>query len=252
LRELIVSALLTQYAADHKIIVTDEEKEKEFDRVRKSYPDDLTFRASLTTEGQTLDEWKARLSQSVLERKVFANLTPTTSTIEKTAELEARKYYESHSAEFDRPAEIHLQQILVAKEDDAERISHALKAGGVSFASMAKKYSLSPDAVDGGDVGYIAKGVVAAFDGAFNLKPGQLTGVVKSSYGFHIMKVLDKRPAGRLPFEKVKERLLREALGKKQQATFDQWLEGAVKAAKIERNDTLLDRIKVRTEAEDE
>ncbi len=248
IQEFIVSALLEEYASAHNIEVSESDLLNELDHIRKTYPDDLTFKAALATEGQSLEEWKEALKKTLLERKVFATLTPPN---DQSLDNEARQFYETHKDDFVRPAQIHLQQIVVTREDDAERIFHKLKFG-VSFTSLAQKFSISPDGAQGGDVGWIGKGTMPAFDMAFNVSVGQTSAIVKSSYGFHIMKVLDKRPAGHLTFEQVKPRLIREVAAKKQQAAFNQWLESAIKSAKIERNDTLLEKIRVRTEGAEE
>jgi parvulin-like peptidyl-prolyl isomerase len=250
LRDYIVATLLEQYAKAHGITVTPQEIDDEFDRVRKTYPDDLSFKASMASDGVSIDEWRKGLAHRLLERKVFALLTPS-ATVDKAAEEEARKYFENHKAEFNSPAQIHLVQIVVPKEDDAERILQKLKAGA-SFSDMAKRFSVAPEGKKGGDLGYVDKGTLSIFDGAFSLKMGQVSPVIKSSYGFHIMKVLDKKPEGHASFDKVKAKLIRRVLADRQQAAFSHWLEEAVKDAKIQRNDALLDKIKVRTEGEGE
>lgn len=249
LNEFIIATLLRQQAITKGLSVSDEEFEKEFDRVRKSYPDDLTFKAALAEEGASLADWSAHLRQSLLEKKAFTVIGPE---IKETQLLEeAKEYYSSHKNEFQRPAQVHIKQIVVAKLDDAERIHHSLKTGA-SFEELAKKYSISPDASNGGDIGFISKGVVPAFDTAFNLRPGQLSGVVKSSYGFHILKLVDKRSAMLLTFDQAKDRILPRLLSKKQQESFNLWLENAIRSAKIERNDVLLNKLTVRTEGTQE
>ena len=249
LQELLVSALLRQEAKKRGITVTEEDVTKEFDRLRKNYPDDLTFRAALADEGMTAGEWRETLGRSLLEKKVFDAMNEDDAKADKDLEERARRYHAEHKAEFSRPAQVRLQQILLTKEDDAERLLKKLQKG-LSFSDLAKKFSVSPDAKNGGDVGYISKGVVPAFDPAFNLKPGQLSGVIKSSYGFHIMKVLDKRPPTVLSYEQARERIIRALRADRQQARFRSWLEETTKSSKIERNDNVIEKIKIHTEGQ--
>lgn len=68
IQEFIVSALLEEYATAHNIEVSDSELLNELDHIRKTYPDDLTFKAALATEGQSLEEWKAALKKTLLEK----------------------------------------------------------------------------------------------------------------------------------------------------------------------------------------
>jgi len=251
IKEFIVSALLSQYAKAHNISVGDGELLQEFDQVRKTYPDDLTFKAALATEGISIDEWKSDLRQTLLERKCFASLDPASQQSEKEDEKSAHQLYDLNKDDFVRPAQIRIQQIVVSREDDGERLLHKLKSGA-SFTSLAQKFSISPDSAQGGDIGFLSKGVTPAFDSVFGQPVGYLSGIVKSNYGFHIIKVLDKRPAGHLTFDQVKSKLMRQAAEKRQQRVFNSWLESAVKSAKIERNDTLLEKVRVRTEGAQE
>jgi peptidyl-prolyl cis-trans isomerase C len=250
LKEFIVSALLSQYAKEKGLSVSDEEVMKELDRIRKTYPDDLTFKAALASEDKNIEDWKKELSQTLLERKAFSTLAPELPNQDKIYEGEAKRYYDAHKSDFQHPAQVKLQQILVPTEDDAERILHSLK--GAPFSDLAKKYSISPEGISGGDLGYVSKGLNPAFDAAFNLKVGQVSPIIKSSYGFHIIKVLDKKPSGIEPFEKVRLKLIRAEESKREQVIFDDWLANTAKSAKIERNDSLLEKIKVRTEGEGE
>ena len=247
LREFAVSTLLSQFAKAHHIEVSEAEVNDAFDKVRKTYPDDLTFKAALAADGQTMEEWKESLKKTLTERKVFETLDADPASMEQ----DARNYYNAHKTEFNRPAQIHLEQILVAKEDDAERLFHKLKSGA-SFSDIAKKFSISPEGAGGGDLGYISKGMVPVFDKAFDLAPGQISAVTKSSYGFHILKVLDKRAAGAIPYEQAKKGIIRRLAAQHEQNVFSQWLDGAIKEAKTERNDALIDKIRVRTEGEQE
>ena len=245
IQDFVVSTLLTQFAQSHGVTVTPQEVLDEMDRVRKSYPDDLTFKASLATDGQSLEDWKNRIGQSLLEKKAVAAMGGANLTT-STDEPLARKYYSDHKEEYNKTAQIHLFQIVVSKEEDALQILQKLKSG-FAFEVLAKKFSVSPDARKGGDVGYISKGVVPAFDAAFNLPIGKISGIIKSSYGFHIMKILDKKKPTISPFEHEKNRIIGALRASRQQEAFSKWLADAVKVAKIERNDMVLDQIKVKT-----
>jgi peptidyl-prolyl cis-trans isomerase C len=245
INEFIVNALLRQKSQHEGASISDDELDLEFEKIRKSYPDDITFKAALAENSASIKEWRENLRKSLLEKKAFALLSPVATDSE--ALKDAHAYYDSHKAEFQRPQQVHIKQIAVAKRDDAERILKALKSG-TSFDSLAKKYSISPDAARGGEIDYISKGAVPIFDSAFNLRPGQLSSVIDSSYGFHILKLIDKKSAMLLTFEQAKPIITRRILGQKQQSAFSAWLETNVKSAKIERNDDLLNKLTVHTE----
>ena len=123
---------------------------------------------------------------------------------------------------------------------------------GESFEALAKKFSISPDAAEGGDIGFVPKGVIGVFDTVFNYKTGQISPVLKSSYGFHFIKVIDKISATQMNFEQAKKKIYEVISSEKQQAAFTLWLETAIKNAKIEKNEWLINKISVRTEGTQE
>jgi peptidyl-prolyl cis-trans isomerase C len=130
--------------------------------------------------------------------------------------------------------EVRARHILVEKEDDAKAIAEQLK-GGADFATLAREKSKDPGATDGGDLGYFTKDqMVPEFaDVAFKMYPGQLSNPVKSQFGWHIIKVEDKRTKQPPEFEKVKDQI--EAyVARKAQSEFVAKLR---QTAKIERLD---------------
>jgi peptidyl-prolyl cis-trans isomerase C len=130
--------------------------------------------------------------------------------------------------------EVRARHILVEKEDEAKAIADQLK-GGADFATLAKEKSKDPGGADGGDLGYFTKDqMVPEFaEVAFKMYPGQLSNPVKSQFGWHIIKVEDKRTKQPPEFEKVKGQL--EAyVARKAQSEFVAKLR---ETAKIERLD---------------
>jgi peptidyl-prolyl cis-trans isomerase C len=130
--------------------------------------------------------------------------------------------------------EVHARHILVEGEDEAKAIIEQLK-GGADFAKLAKEKSKDPGAAEGGDLGYFTKDqMVPEFaDVAFKMYPGQLSNPVKTQFGWHVIKVEDKRIKQPPEFEKVKDQI--EAyLARKAQSDFIAKLR---QSAKVERLD---------------
>jgi peptidyl-prolyl cis-trans isomerase C len=130
--------------------------------------------------------------------------------------------------------EVRARHILVEDEDEAKAIAEQLK-GGADFATLAKEKSKDPGAADGGDLGYFTKDqMVPEFaDVAFKMYPGQLSNPVKSQFGWHVIKVEDKRTKQAPEFERVKDQI--EAyVARKAQSEFVAKLR---QTAKIERLD---------------
>jgi peptidyl-prolyl cis-trans isomerase C len=130
--------------------------------------------------------------------------------------------------------EVRARHILVENEDEAKAILDQLKGGG-DFAALAKEKSKDPGAADGGDLGYFTKDqMVPEFaEVAFKMYPGQLSNPVKTQFGWHIIKVEDKRTKQPPEFEQVKDQI-ETFLTRKAQTEFIAKLR---QSAKIERLD---------------
>jgi len=137
--------------------------------------------------------------------------------------------------------EVRARHILVEGEDEAKAILEQLK-GGADFAKLAKEKSKDPGAAEGGDLGYFTKDqMVPEFaDVAFKMYPGQLSNPVKTQFGWHVIKVEDKRMKQPPEFEKVKDQI--EAyLARKAQSDFIAKLR---QSAKVERLDNAAEQRK--------
>jgi peptidyl-prolyl cis-trans isomerase C len=133
-----------------------------------------------------------------------------------------------------RQEEVRARHILVESEDEAKAILEQIKAGG-DFATLAKEKSKDPGSADGGDLGYFTKDqMVPQFaEVAFKMYPGQLSNPVKTEFGWHIIKVEDKRTKQPPEFEKVKDQI-ESFLARKAQTEYVARLR---QSAKIERLD---------------
>ncbi len=154
----------------------------------------------------------------------------------QVADGEVRQYYDAHPDEFKRPEQVRASHILVQSEDEAKRIDALAKAPGADFAALAKQYSTDTVSKDkGGDLGYFARDqMVKEFaDTAFSLRSGDISNPVKSQFGWHIIKVVDHRPAGQPSFDEAKEQVRKQALGKRQSDTFEKLLADLRASGKI-------------------
>lgn len=133
------------------------------------------------------------------------------------SDFELKQYYTDHLSDYRVPDRVKVSHILFKTtgktpdqvkqlEKTAADVLAKIKAGA-NFAEMAKKYSEDTSAQNGGDIGWITHGqTVKAFeDTAFNMKPGQISGLVHTTYGIHIIKVLDKQTAHLQSFNDVKD-----------------------------------------------
>lgn len=152
---------------------------------------------------------------------------------------EAKAIYDQQIKSVQPKEEVHARHILVEKEDDAKAILDQIK-GGADFAKIAQEKSIDKGSgVNGGDLGFFSKGqMVKEFeDAAFALtKPGDLSGVVKTQFGFHIIKLEEKRSKPLPTFEMVKDKIR----GSLVQQKYGQVITTLRNAAKIEYVDAAL------------
>lgn len=145
-----------------------------------------------------------------LEEEISSNIEVT--------DKEVAKYYDEHKDKFSTPPKIKVRHILVKTKEEAEEVLKEIK-GGKDFAALAKERSNCPSAKKGGDLGLISKGRMdPAFEkAAFALGEGDISDVVKTSYGYHIIKVEDKSPAKVKDLDKVKAAIERSVINDKRE-----------------------------------
>jgi len=130
----------------------------------------------------------------------------------KVTDADIQKYYNEHKDRFATGPRVRVRQILVKTRPEAEKLLQRIK-NGEDFASLAKKYSKGPSSQRGGDIGWITKGNnknLSLFEkAAFSLNKGAVSGIVKTSMGYHIMKVEDKKPAETRTLKEVQDPIKR-------------------------------------------
>ena len=210
------------------VTVSDKEVEDEFRRRNEkvelavvSFPADK-FREGLdATDAELASHFEAnKATYRVPEkRKIRYALVDTNALREQTpvGAGEAKQYYEDNIDQFSTPEQVRASHILLQTEgtDDAavrkqaEDLLTKIK-GGADFAQLATKFSEDEASKEkGGDLDFFGRNqMVKEFeDAAFSLEPGQVSGLVKSSFGYHIVKVAEKRPAATRPFEEVRPQI---------------------------------------------
>jgi len=229
---LIDRALLLQRAKVAGMTVSDAEVQSALDALAETArASGETFADRLAQDGQTLEQFAEDMRERLLAEKWVAEQTRG----EKPSAAEVRAWFDQHRSDLDVKEEVHAQQILLATAEEAKSLLDQIRAGA-SFEQLARSHGRSPDAQRGGDLGWFARGTMPKpFDDAcFALKPGQVSGVVQTSYGYHLFKVLGRRGPRPRKFEEVKDDVARRAFAEKQAQAERQLLEQVRKSAKIE------------------
>jgi peptidyl-prolyl cis-trans isomerase C len=143
----------------------------------------------------------------------------------KLSEEEIEEYYEDNKKDFIKEEEYHLHHILVESQEEAESVLEKISVGA-DFAELAKENSLCPSGEKGGDLGFITRGMtIKPFeDAAFTLKPGEISEVVKTEFGYHIIKLEEISPERQKTLEEAKTEIEFILLPEKQQQAFTNWL----------------------------
>ncbi len=218
LDSLIGLELLYQESQARGIKVSDADVDAEIARSKSQFPDAQSFQTAMKARGMTendlrRDTRKTMAVNRLLEGGIWKDVTVTPQQL--------KSFYDSNKESFQHPAQIRVSHILirvpqnastadrVAAKKRADALLDQLNAGS-DFAALARKESQdASSAAQGGDLGFVAKGEMdSAFEKyAFALKPGQLSDVVSTPYGFDIIKVIDRRDAGYTPLPEVEEQI---------------------------------------------
>lgn len=233
LDELIAQQLLGKEAEKKNISVTNDEVTKSIDGLKSGYGDEKQFEDALKTAGYTAESLKEQVKWQLLTTKLLEKLVPESSVSTK----EAQTYYNKNKGSFKVEAAKRSSHILFALKDEAnaKKVFKELE-DGADFAAMAKKYSTdTASAVNGGDLGWPTQAYVSEFQSAVDkLKKGEMSGLVKSAYGWHIIKVTDTRKAGLQSFDEAQESIIQTLLSNKRSQAHETLLSDLKKKAKIE------------------
>ena len=170
------------------------------------------------------------------------------------SEDDVKSYYDTHQDEFKTPEMVKAQHILIkvdksASEEDkkqarkkAEDILDKIKAGE-DFAKLASEFSDDPGSKSkGGELGFFARGrMVKSFeDAAFALKPGEVSGIVESPFGYHIIKVEERNDAGVEPYDTAKDKIKQKLVQERAKTTVTEFIDKTMKDANVEIHPELL------------
>jgi len=245
LDQLISAELL--YQAGKRLEVKDIDKlvETQMTQNKARFPSPDAYDKALKASGlseKDLKEFARReiYINNLIEKEIASKAT--------ASDEDARKFYDENKDKFKHDESVKASHILIgvdpkASVDDKKKAREKADAilkrvkGGEDFAEVAKKESSCPSSAQGGDLGYFSKGqMVPAFENAaFSLKPGEMSDVVETQFGYHIIKVTDKKQAGTDSFEDVKPKIVNYLKLQKIQKGINDYVEKLRKESKIEK-----------------
>jgi foldase protein PrsA len=224
--QFLISAEWIQQEADARDIeVTDEEVQKQFeDQKNQSFPNDKQYQRFLETSGQTEDDLLFRVKLDVLSTKVRDEILEGTDEV---SDDDIEQYYEENKERFAQPERRDLNVVLTRTEARAEEARSALDSGQ-SFDTVAKQYSIDEASkAQGGKLPAVAQGQQEkAFDDAiFAAERGELTGPVKTQFGWYVFEVTKVTPASQQSLEEATETIRSLLRSEREQKALDSFIE---------------------------
>jgi peptidyl-prolyl cis-trans isomerase C len=244
LDELVNYTLLKQEAKARNFTATDAEVETQMQSMRQAARSEEAFTKALAERKMTLEKLKA---DAKVEIAIAKMMNAQVATLTEATDAEAKDFYDKNPDKFKRPETVRASHILLRVDPNADdatkkqtrtKIDDVLKQakGGTDFAALAKQNSQDGSAAQGGDLGFFPKEkMVPAFaDVAFALKTGDISDVVTTQFGLHIIKATDRKPAGLVPLDEVSAQIKKFLNEQKKQQLAQAFIAQVRQKAKIE------------------
>jgi len=244
LEQLLSAELLYQAASKVEVKDLDKLVDEKLAQGKARFANEQEFAKAikdLEMDEKALRDYTRR--DLLISKFVESTIVPTI----KVSEEEARAFYDQNPDKFTRSESVKASHILIGTEpnasaedkkkarEKAEKLRKEL-AGGASFEELAKGNSSCPSSQQGGDLGFFGKGqMVPPFEqAAFALKPGEISDVVETQFGYHIIKLTDKKAAETVTFKEAQARIEEYLKGQKINTAVGDYVTEAKKTAKIE------------------
>ncbi len=214
--DTLIGGLLLKNEAKEKNINADPSRiEEALKSVKGQFPSETQYQQALTQQGLKEADLRKSIENNVLYQQV---LEAALKDLPPAADADVRKFYDENPKYFEEPEQVHAAHVFLkadanttpAQKAETRKRMEALRADvdgkKITFAEAAKSSDDKATAGSGGDLGFFKRGdmLPQLEDAVFAVKPGVLTPVIETEYGFHLMNVIEFKPAGKAPLEKVK------------------------------------------------
>ncbi|MFP4011957.1 MAG: peptidylprolyl isomerase [Spirochaetaceae bacterium] len=242
---MINEELLYQEAQEQDVSASDDQVDQQLDQYREQYGEE-GFTEALQNAGMTEEQLREELARSLTIQRLIEQEVDVEADV---TEEERQQFYDENPEMFEQPESVTASHILLSTqeaESDAEREEARERAEelhdeleeGADFEELAREHSEDPSAEQGGSLGEFSRGqMVPAFeDAAFALEPGEISDVVETQFGYHIIKVDEKSEGGTSSYDEVKDQIGQYLTQQKQQQAVQGYIEELKEGAEIERN----------------
>lgn len=240
LDQLIENKLILQEADRKQITATQEEIDDRYRQIKQDFDSELQFNIFLESQGMNIDQLKKSIAENIKISKATMHIREKAR--QEISPTDVSLYYKEHIDQFTEDPRVRAFHILIRTSDNdgealqkAQSILKRIKAGE-DFSVLAREFSEDPHAQEGGDMGFITRGQhMPEIDKAvFSMKVGQVSDIIKSNIGYHIIMVKQIKKARTKPFVEVQEEIENNILREKARELWDSWINGLKKKSFIE------------------
>lgn len=231
LDSLMADKIISLESKSKNIEVTEAEIQEEVDKAIEQSGGQAAFEQSLQYYGYTMESLKENIRKTINIRKL---LEPGITISEE----DMKAYFDENKESLNVEEQVKASHILVDTEEKAKEVKEKLAAGG-DFATLAKEYSTDTGTSEnGGDLGLISKGqMVQEFETAvFSLAVNKISDIVKTEYGYHLIKVTEKKEAKEATYEDSKEKVREVLIEERLSTEYSTWLENKYNEYAIEKS----------------
>jgi len=240
LDEVVKNTLLTQQIKNNNINIKKNILSRVLKETRDGYPKG-TFEKTLKLEDISMVNWEDAIKTNLLINKLIQKEVNSKVSV---GDKELRSYFNGNIKKFHKKEQVRALHIMVESEDEIRRIQKDLKNKQKTFTALAKEFSLGPEGIRGGDLGYFEAGQMPEeFDDVFKLKIGKISSIIRTPYGFHLLKVVDKIKERKMEFDESKAVIKKLLLQDLQDKAFQDWFFKLKKNSRIEVDYELLQKI---------
>jgi parvulin-like peptidyl-prolyl isomerase len=240
LEQVVQNTLFQQEAKKHNIEISHEELSEALLKTEVGYADD-SLNKQLELEGLSRKRWENIIANNLLINKLINNFVNSKVSV---SDVEMLRYFQTNEAKFHKREQVRALHIMVETEEEIRQIQKELQSKQKGFSGLAREYSLGPEGVRGGDLGYFEAGQMPEeFDNVFNLKINGVSGIIRTPYGFHLFKVVDKVDDRKMGFDESKKQIKKALLQELQDKAFHKWLVQLKKNSAIDINYEFFEKI---------
>ena len=237
--EMVQGVLLKQEARRAGVTLSENEFNLLLVQTKQGY-DPESFRRALEIEEMSEKEWVEKLRNQMVINKLIQEVV---NSKVKVSEQDLKSYYKTHEEDFQKGEQVQALHIMLETEEEARGILKEIEKGQ-PFSDLARDHSLALEGATGGDMGYFEAGQLPEeFDEIFRLKVDSVSDIIRTPYGFHVFKVIDKKAARKRNFDESRAEIYDLLLKQSQEEAFQNWLSQIRGDAKISINYDVLDQI---------